>query len=242
LWGVWAIEEILRGLAQAFHLIVTGDSALYEIVRLSLSVSGVALLISTLIGIPLGAFLGLSRFFGRRLVIALLYTGMGFPPVVVGLFVYLMLSRSGPLGQLGWPLIPSLFTPAAMVVAQSIISFPLVAGFTMAAVMGVDPELRRQVRALGATRWQTAVTVLAEARVGVVVSVIAGFGSIISEVGAVMMVGGNIEHSTRVLTTAIVLETRKGHFDLAMSLGVVLLGLSFISNVAMLRLQGRTFD
>ncbi len=209
---------------------------------LSLRVSGTALLFSTLIGIPLGALLGLSRFVGRRLVIALLYTGMGFPPVVVGLFVYLMLSRSGPLGSLNWPLIPSLFTPGAMVVAQCIISFPLVAGFTMAAVMGVDPQLRRQVQALGATRWQTTLTVLMEARIGVIVSVIAGFGSIISEVGAVMLVGGNIEHSTRVLTTAIVLETRKGNFDLAMAIGVVLLSLSFLTNVAMLYLQGRTFE
>ena len=209
---------------------------------LSLRVSGTALLCSTLIGIPLGAALGLSRFFGRRIVIALLYTGMGFPPVVVGLFVYLMLSRSGPLGQLNAPLIPTLFTPGAMVVAQTIISFPLVAGFTMAAVMGVDPQLRLQVRALGATNWQTTLAILTEARIGVVVSVIAGFGSIISEVGAVMMVGGNIEHSTRVLTTAIVLETRKGNFDLAMAIGVVLLGISFLTNVAMLRLQGRTFD
>jgi tungstate transport system permease protein len=205
-------------------------------------VSGVALLLSTLIGIPLGAGLGLSRFLGRRLVIALLYTGMGFPPVVVGLFVYLMLSRSGPLGGLHWSAIPPLFTPGAMIVAQCIISFPLVAGFTMAAVMGVDPQLRQQVRALGATNWQTTVAVLMEARVGVVVSVIAGFGSIISEVGAVMMVGGNIEHSTRVLTTAIVLETRKGNFDLAMAIGVVLLGLSFLTNVAMLYLQGRSFN
>jgi tungstate transport system permease protein len=209
---------------------------------LSLRVSGTALLFSTLIGIPLGAALGLSRFAGRRLIVALLYTGMGFPPVVVGLFVYLILSRSGPLGQLNWPIIPSLFTPAAMVVAQCIISFPLVAGFTMAAVMGVDPQLRQQVQALGATRWQTTLTVLTEARVGVVVSVIAGFGSIISEVGAVMMVGGNIAHRTRVLTTAIVLETRKGDFDLAIALGVILLGLSFFSNVAMLYLQGKTFD
>jgi tungstate transport system permease protein len=208
----------------------------------SLRVSGTALLFSTLIGIPLGAALGLSRFFGRRIVIALLYTGMGFPPVVVGLFVYLMLSRSGPLGQLNAPLIPALFTPGAMIVAQTIISFPLVAGFTMAAVMGVDPQLRLQVRALGATNWQTTLAILTEARIGVVVSIIAGFGSIISEVGAVMMVGGNIEHSTRVLTTAIVLETRKGNFDLAMAIGVVLLGLSFLTNVAMLRLQGRTFD
>ena len=221
---------------------MTLDPALFEVVALSLRVSGTALLFSTLIGIPLGAALGLSRFFGRRMVIALLYTGMGFPPVVVGLFVYLMLSRSGPLGQLNAPLIPTLFTPGAMIVAQTIISFPLVAGFTMAAVMGVDPQLRLQVRALGATRWQTTLAILTEARIGVVVSVIAGFGSIISEVGAVMIVGGNIEHSTRVLTTAIVLETRQGNFDLAMAIGVVLLGISFLTNVAMLRLQGRTFD
>ena len=227
---------------QAFQLIITRDAALFEIVALSLRVSGTALLFSTLIGVPLGAVLGLSRFVGRRLVIALLYTGMGFPPVVVGLFVYLLLSRSGPLGQLHWPVIPSLFTPEAMVVAQSIISFPLVAGFTMAAVMGVDPQLRQQVQALGATRWQTTLTELMEARVGVIVSVIAGFGSIISEVGAVMLVGGNIEHRTRVLTTAIVLETRKGNFDLAIALGIVLLVLSFLTNVLMLCLQGRTFD
>jgi tungstate transport system permease protein len=221
---------------------VTLDPALFEVIILSLRVSGTALLFSTVIGIPLGAAMGLSRFAGRKLIIALLYTGMGFPPVVVGLFVYLMLSRNGPLGQLSSPLIPALFTPAAMVVAQTIISFPLVAGFTMAAVMGVDPTLRQQVQALGATPWQTTAAILVEARVGVIVSVIAGFGSIISEVGAVMMVGGNIEHSTRVLTTAIVLETRKGNFDLAMAIGVVLLGISFLTNVAMLRLQGRTFD
>jgi tungstate transport system permease protein len=236
------VTEPLETLLQALRLIVGNDPAVREIVLLSLRVSGVALFFSTLVGIPLGSLLGLSRFVGRRAVIALLYTGMGFPPVVVGLFVYLTLSRSGPLGGLNWPLIPDLFTPAAMVVAQTIISFPLVAGFTMAAVMGVDPALPQQVRSLGATRWQTTVAILAEARVGVIVSVIAGFGSIISEVGAVMMVGGNIEHSTRVLTTAIVLETRKGNFDLAMAIGVVLLALSFLTNVAMLHLQGRTFD
>ncbi len=223
-------------------MIVTRDPALFAIVLLSLRVSGIALLFSTLIGIPLGAALGLSRFVGRRVVVALLYTGMGFPPVVVGLFVYLVLSRNGPLGQLSWPFAPSLFTPAAMTTAQCIISFPLVAGFTMAAVMGVDPQLRQQVRALGATRWQTTLAVLMEARVGVIVSIIAGFGSIISEVGAVMMVGGNIEGRTRVLTTAIVLETRRGNFDLAMALGVILLALSFFTNVAMLYLQGKTFE
>ena len=239
--GGGAINQLLQGLVQAIRLIWTADAALREIVQLTFRVSGTALLLSSLLGIPLGAFLGLSHFPGRRLLISLLYTGMGFPPVVVGLFVYLMLSRNGPLGQVGWQAIPSLFTPAAMVIAQTIIAFPLVAGFTMAAVMGVDPALRLQVRSLGATRLQTVLTLLMEARVGVIVSIIAGFGSIISEVGAVMLVGGNIEGKTRVLTTAIVLETRKGNFDLAMALGIVLLTLSFLVNLAMLLLQGRTF-
>jgi tungstate transport system permease protein len=231
------MEDILQGIQQAIGLIFALDPVLYEIIWFSLYVSGVALVFSTLIGIPLGAFLGLKRFKGRRLITALLYTGMGFPPVVVGLFVYLMLSRSGPAGSLGW-----LFTPNAIILAQVIISFPLVAGFTMAAVMGVDPNLRRQLMALGATDWQATVATLAEARVGVVVSIIAGFGAVISEVGAVILVGGNIEGKTRTLTTAIVLETRKGNFDLAIALGVVLLVLSFFINLAMIRMQGKDFS
>ena len=218
------------------------SAQLTEIILLSLQVSGTALAFSTLIGVPLGVTLGLKRFLGRKLVMALLYTGMGFPPVVIGLFVYLLLSRSGPLGSLSLPGLPELFTLAAMVVAQTIIAFPLVAGFTMAAVLGVDAALRQQVLALGATQRQAAWAVLREARVGVVASIVAGFGSIISEVGAVMLVGGNIEGRTRVLTTAIVLETRKGNFDLAMALGGVLLGLSFVSNLLLLRLQGRVGD
>jgi tungstate transport system permease protein len=213
-----------------------------DIVILSLRVSGIALLFSTLIGVPIGAIIGLNRFIGRRLVAAILYTGMGFPPVVIGLFVYILLSRSGPLGDLNWPFIPNLFTPGAMVLAQTIISFPLVAGFTMAAVMSVDPALRTQMLSLGATKRQAAFTVLAEARLGVIVAIAAGFGSIISEVGAVMLVGGNIEGRTRVLTTAIVLETRKGAFDLALALGGMLLLLTFVANLIMLRLQGTVFD
>jgi tungstate transport system permease protein len=223
-------------------MIFSGDAGLAEIVALSLRVSGMAILIATLIGVPVGAWLGLRRFLGRRFFVVLLYTGMGFPPVVVGLFVYLMLSRSGPLGGLDWPWLPTLFTPGAMIMAQTIIAVPLVAGFTMAAVMGVDPQLRQQVQSLGATGWQTTATVLTEARVGVVVAIIAGFGSVISEVGAVMLVGGNIEGRTRVLTTAIVLETRQGSFDLALALGVILLGITFLINAVMLRLQGRTVD
>lgn len=228
------MKDLLQGVVQAFGLIISLDPALYEVIWLSLYVSGVALAYSTVIGIPMGALLGLKRFTGRKLVMALLYTGMGFPPVVVGLFVYLILSRSGPLGTLAW-----LFTPRAIIVAQTIISFPLVAGFTMAAVMGVDPNLRRQLLALGATGWQATLAILAEARIGVIVSVIAGFGSVISEVGAVILVGGNIEGKTRTLTTAIVLETRKGNFDLAIALGVILLFISFLVNLAMLRMQGR---
>lgn len=199
-----------------------------------------ALLISTVIGIPIGVLLGLGRFMGRPLVVALTYTGMGFPPVVIGLIVYLLLSRNGILGRADLPFIPNLFTPGAMIFAQAIIALPLVAGFTMAAVMAVEPQLRQQIRSLGATPWQTAVTVLAEARVGVIIAVVAAFGRILAEVGAVMMVGGNIEGRTRVLTTAIVLETSKGNFELAISLGLILLSIAFVVNIIMLKLQGKS--
>ncbi|MBM4081658.1 MAG: ABC transporter permease subunit, partial [Planctomycetes bacterium] len=171
---------------------------------------------------------------GRGLAVVLTYTGMGLPPVVVGLVVYLLLSRSGPLGGLGW-----LFTPSAMVLAQAVIALPMVVGLTMAAVMGVDANLRQQVRSLGATSWQATWAVLKEARQGVIVSIVAGFGSIISEVGAVMMVGGNIEGQTRVLTTAIVLETRRGNFEMALALAGVLLALALVINAAILLLQGK---
>ncbi|MFN2202548.1 MAG: ABC transporter permease [Caldilineaceae bacterium] len=204
--------------------------------------SGVALVISAALGIPAGVFLGLNRFRGRRMTVAGIYTGMAFPPVVIGLFVYLLLSRSGPLGSRHWPFVPDLFTPGAMVMAQIIIAFPLVAGFTMAAVASVDPALRRQVRALGASRWQITWAVLEEARIGVIAAVVAGFGGIISEVGAVMIVGGNIAGRTRVLTTAIVLETSKGNFDLAIALGIILLSIAFLTNFVVVRLQGHTYD
>ncbi len=231
------MDEITSGLVQAVQLILSGDPALYEIIWLSLRVSGSALLISTLIGVPVGAALGLSRVRARGFITALLYTGMGLPPVVVGLFVYLMLSRSGPFGVLGW-----LFSPTAMVVAEVIIAFPLVAGLTMTAVQGVDPALRVQVRSLGATRVQEIWAVVREARIGVVAAIVAAFGGVISEVGAVMLVGGNIDGKTRVLTTAIVLNTRTGDFALALALGVILLGLAFLANVAMLRLQSFSND
>ena len=192
------------------------------------------MLISTLVGVPLGALLGLAQFRGKRFITVLLYTGMGLPPVVVGLFVYLLLSRSGPFGSLSW-----LFTPSAMIAAQTVIALPLVTGLTLSAVASVDPALRQQTFALGATRRQIAWTVLREARVGVTAAIVAAFGGIISEVGAVMLVGGNIAGQTRVLTTAIVLYTRQGDFALALALGVILIGLAFAANLLLLQLQGR---
>jgi tungstate transport system permease protein len=229
------VNDILHGFGEAFRLIATGDAELFEIIALSLRVSGIALIISVVIGVPLGTLLGLVRVPGRGVITVGLYTGMGLPPVVVGLFVYLMLSRSGPFGPLGW-----LFTPKAMIVAQTIIALPLVTGLTLTAVQAVDPALRVQVRSLGATALQEAWAVIIEARIGVVAAIVAAFGGIISEVGAVMLVGGNIEGKTRVLTTAIVLNTRVGEFALAIALGVILLSLAFIANIALLKLQGRT--
>jgi tungstate transport system permease protein len=207
---------------------------LLTIVAMTLQVTGAALLLATVAGVPIGALLGLARFRGQRLVTLILYTGMGLPPVVVGLWVYVLLSRNGPAGSLAW-----LFTPAAMITAQVIIAFPLVAGLTMSAVAGVDPDVRQQVAALGASRRQIVFAVLREARVGVTAAIVAAFGGIISEVGAVMLVGGNIEGQTRVLTTAIVLYTRQGDFALAMALGVVLIGLALGANTLLLQLQGR---
>jgi len=229
------VNDILRGFGEALRLIATGDAELFEIIALSLRVSGFALIISVVIGVPLGTLLGLVRVPGRGAITVGLYTGMGLPPVVVGLFVYLMLSRSGPFGPLGW-----LFTPKAMIVAQTIIALPLVTGLTLTAVQAVDPALRVQVRSLGATALQEAWAVIIEARIGVVAAIVAAFGGIISEVGAVMLVGGNIAGKTRVLTTSIVLNTRQGEFTLAIALGVVLLSLAFIANIALLKLQGRT--
>jgi len=216
----------------ALKLLFTFDPYVYNIIGVSLRVSGMALLFSTLIGIPLGAILGLTTFRGKPFVTALLYTGMGFPPVVIGLFVFLIFSSVGPLGYLGW-----LFTPRAMITAQTIIAFPLVSGFTMAAVLSVDKNLIKQLKALGATRLQASWTAVKEARIGVLVSVIAGFGGIISEVGAVMLVGGNIAGKTRVLTTAIVLETRQGNFGVAIAFGIILLTITFLANLSMVYLQ-----
>ncbi len=228
------MSTFLEGFLQAIQLIASFDPDLMEIVRLSLLVSGSALVISAMLGLPAGIVLGLKDFRGKRLLVALVYTGMGLPPVVVGLTIYILLSRQGPLGELGW-----LFTPRAMVITQTILALPLIIGFTMTAIAAAPPALSLQLRSLGATQRQIVFTLLYEARAGVLAALIAGFGAIISEVGSVMIVGGNIEHKTRVLTTSIVLETRRGNFALAIALGVILLAITFSANWLLLHLQGR---
>jgi len=205
----------------------------WEVLRLTLQVTGLALGVAAVAGIPSGLILARSRFRGRGVVVAVIYTGMGLPPVVVGLVVYLLLSRSGILGPLAW-----LFTPRAMILAQIIIALPVVTGLTMAAAEAINPELSLQLRSLGANPAQEARAVLGEAQPGVLAALLAGFGAIISEVGAAMLVGGNIDGQTRVLSTAVVLETRRGNFGLALALGGALLTLAFIVNALLLRFQG----
>ena len=228
------MEVLIEGFIEALHLLISLDSQVLEIIIRSLQVTGTALLFSIIIGVPLGTLMGMVDFPGKKIATALLYTGMGFPPVVIGLFVFILFSASGPFGQLGW-----LFTPRAIVVAQTILALPLVTSFVMTSVMSVDDNLIIQMRALGASKKQLYWTVVKEARLGAVVAIAAGFGAVISEVGAVMLVGGNIEGKTRVLTTAIMLETRQGRFGLALALGIILLAIAFITNMIMMKFQQR---
>ena len=225
------MQTLIEALQEALKLLLELDVRVLGTVALTLRITLASLVLSTLLGLPVGAVLGMAdRLPARGLLMATLYTGMGLPPVVVGLFVFVLLSRSGPLGGLSW-----LFTPTAMILAQTIIAMPLVIGLTMATVGSTHPDLRPQLRALGATRWQTIMTVLAESKLGLLAAIAAAYGRIVAEVGAVMLVGGNIEMKTRVLTTAIVLETRKGAFALALALGIILLTLTFTANSALLR-------
>lgn len=227
------METLLEALREALGLLTGLDPALVEVVAMTLRVTGGALVLAAIIGLPLGAILGLrDKIPAGGCLMPIIYTGMGLPPVVVGLFVYLMLSNQGPFGSLHW-----LFTPRAMIAAQTIIALPLIIGLTLTALKSIDPTVKLQVRSLGATRWQLAWTLMLEARLGVLAAIIAAFGGIISEVGAVMLVGGNIEGQTRVLTTAIVLETRRGNFALALALGILLLALAFAANYLFHRLS-----
>ena len=210
------------------------DRDVWSILLFSLQVSGGATLLALLLGVPVGAALALARFPGRTLVVSAINTGMGLPPVVVGLFVTLLLWRSGPLGA--WEI---LYTPAAIVLAQAVIAAPIVAGITLAAVQHVPEQFRLQILGLGASRAQMVWVVLREARLPMLAAVMAGFGGVISEIGASLMVGGNIKGQTRTLTTAMVLETGKGNFDVAIALAVLLLLLMFLVNWGLTRVQQR---
>jgi tungstate transport system permease protein len=228
------VDLIAEGIREAFRLLVTLDPEVRGIVLLSLKVSGSATLISLVLGISLGTTVALSAFPGKRLVVSVINTGMGLPPVVVGLFVSIFLWRSGPLGFLGL-----LYTPTAIVVAQAIIATPIVTGITLGAIQALPPALRTQILALGATRRQMVWMLVKEARLPLMAGVMAGFGGVISEVGASIMVGGNIRGHTRVLTTATVMETGRGNFEVAIALSIVLLLVALSVNYLLTLIQQR---
>ena len=207
-----------EGISQAFQLLFSIDTEILNVMLMTLQVSGTATIGSVLIGIPFGLWLALKEFRGKQALSGLVNVGMGLPPVVVGLFVSLGLWRYGPFGDLGL-----MYTPVAMIIAQTVIAAPIVAGLSFAAILSINPKLRLQLISLGATRWQASRLLIREARLGLMAAVIAGFGRVISEVGASMMVGGNIKGQTRVLTTATVMEVGKGNYDTAIALSIILL-------------------
>ena len=220
------MDSISQGVIEAFRLVVTLDPDLYEIMGLSLRVTLTAVVLAAAIGLPLGAWLAVNRFRYRRVTIALLNALMGLPPVVVGLFLYMLLSRAGPLGVLGL-----LFTPTAMIIAQAIIITPLIASITHQAIRDLWAEYHDLLISLNTTRAQRIRALLWDGRRALLTATLAGFGRAIGEVGAIMIVGGSIEHSTRVMTTAIALETSKGNFAFALGLGIVLIGLAILVNL-----------
>ena len=228
------MELIVQGITKAFELIISFDPEVMGITWLSLKVSGIATLISLVIGVSIGTMVALTNFPGKKLVISLINTGMGLPPVVVGLFVTILIWRNGPLGFL-----EILYTPSAMIVAQAIIATPIVMGISLASIQNLPPNLRLQILSLGASRMQMVWVLIKESRLPLLAAVMAGFGGVISEVGASIMVGGNIKGYSRVLTTATVMETSKGNFDYAIALGIILLILAFLVNLLLTQIQQR---
>jgi tungstate transport system permease protein len=229
------MELILDGLKKALDIILSTDPEVIRITLLTLRVSFTSILISTLIGLPLGMALGLSRFKGRKFILVFINIGMGLPPVVAGLWITLLLWRSGPLGQFSL-----LYTPAAIVMAQVLVSLPIITGLTSSAFQQINDKLLLQIKAMGATKRQTLLILLKESRIAVMAAIIAGFGRVIAEVGAAMMVGGNILGDTRILTTTIVMEVSKGNFDLALALSFILLSAAFLITGTLTFLQQRT--
>jgi tungstate transport system permease protein len=228
------LDIVVEGIKKAFELLFTLDPEVWGITLLSLQISGTATLISLLIGITTGTAVALSEFPGKRFLVGLINTGMGLPPVVVGLFVTILLWRNGPLDFLN-----ILYTPFAMVLAQAIIATPIVTGISLAAMQQLPRKLQLQIQALGATRLQMVWILIKEAKLPLLAAVMAGFGGVISEVGASIMVGGNIKGYTRVLTTATVMETSRGNFDIAIALGIILLLFAYIVNLMLTHVQQR---
>ncbi len=228
------MDLILEGVVKAFWLLVTFDPEVMGIMFLSLKISGSATLISLFVGLSVGSTLALTQFRGKKIVVSAVNTGMGLPPVVVGLFVSIFLWRSGPFGFL-----ELLYTPTAIIIAQSIIATPIVTGITLASLQQLPRKLKLQILALGASRSQMVWMLVKEAKLPLLAAVMAGFGGVISEIGASIMVGGNIKGYSRVLTTATVMETSKGNFDIAIALSIILLFLAYLINLVLTYVQQR---
>ncbi|QVY61027.1 ABC transporter permease [Cytobacillus gottheilii] len=228
------MELLIEGLKQAFSMLATGDMQLVEITLLTLRVSLSAVIFSTIVGIPLGVALGLSSFRGRRLLLSLINIGMGLPPVVAGLWITMLLWRNGPLGSFSL-----LYSPFAIILAQILVSLPIVIGLTSSAFQQIDKKLLLQIKALGASKVQMIFLLMKETKIAIMAVVMAGFGRVIAEVGAAMMVGGNILGETRILTTSIVMEVSKGNFDVALALSFILMGLAFAITFLLTILQQR---
>jgi tungstate transport system permease protein len=228
------MDFLAEGFRRALALLFSGDAEVFGIALLTLKVAVVATIVACGIGLPLGYLLATRRFWGRRAALTAVNTALAFPTVVVGLLLYGMLSRRGPLGGLGW-----LYTWQAIVIADVLLALPIAAALSAAAVQGVDPRVRRTALTLGAGRWRTAWTVAREARFALAAVITAAFGQVVAEIGAAMIVGGNIRGSTRTLTTAVALYTSQGDFGLALALGLVLIAMALVVNVALQVLQGK---
>jgi tungstate transport system permease protein len=228
------MELVIDGFKKAIEMIGSGDPEIFAITLLTLRVSFTSMLVSAIIGLPVGMLLGLSRFKGRKLLLVLINIGMGLPPVVAGLWITMLLWRSGPLGQFSL-----LYTPTAIVMAQVLVSLPIVTGLTCSAFQQISGKMLMQIKALGATKWQTILLLLKETKIAIMAAIMAAFGRVIAEVGAAMMVGGNIQGDTRILTTSIVMEVSKGNFDIALALSFIIMAVALIITATLTFLQQR---
>ncbi|WP_042353925.1 ABC transporter permease [Bacillus rubiinfantis] len=228
------MELLIDGLKKAIEMIFTGNQEVFAITWLTLKICLISIFISTLIGLPLGILLGLTRFPGRKILLMFINIGLGLPPVVAGLWITMLLWRSGPLSELSL-----LYTPTAIVLAQILVSLPIVTSLTTSAFQQINDKMMLQIKALGATKWQTLIILIRQSKIAIIAAIMAGFGRVIAEVGAAMMVGGNIQGDTRILTTSIVMEVSKGNFDIALALSFILLAVALLITAALTFLQQR---